>query len=422
MQLVLSNNRVIAHGENFLSFGGVVINTKTGVKYENATIAECDSCPSDIDKVGYEYHAGVFVPCAPFGKSNQGKLMIACKECATPRTWEDIDRVLLHDYQPISGLPVGAVGATNIIYCDNKFYAANGNELYVSADGYEWEYVTTLSFYINNMIGHKGRLVATSSSGDIYTSSDGVNWRLSFEESGTAYYYIASGNGVIVVMGDASKYVVSSDGETWTQNQVYSNCHNNPTITFNSAHNLFECVIGNSPSNEYIYCSSDGINWSTELNLTSINGYWEVAGCDLGVLAYYQNNIKFRLKGQSWSDETLPFNLQQIHSITSGNGKAVITANINNVLYSVLYSADLVTWTTAIMPYKAEWKSVVYANGMFIAVASDSSKCAISTDGVTWTAGTLEITNSEGVDIMKALLYEFTTLYGVAYQEGVNRA
>lgn len=84
MQLVLSNNRVIAHGENFLALGGVVINTETGAKHENATIAECDSCPSDIGEVGYEYHAGVFVPCAPYGKTEDGYIMVSC-ECGTPK-------------------------------------------------------------------------------------------------------------------------------------------------------------------------------------------------------------------------------------------------------------------------------------------------------------------------------------------------
>lgn len=81
MQLVLSNNRVIAHGENFIAMGGTVINTVTGVKYENATIAECEGCPSDIDSVGYEYHAGQFKPCAPYGKGS-GNIAVLCdKDC-----------------------------------------------------------------------------------------------------------------------------------------------------------------------------------------------------------------------------------------------------------------------------------------------------------------------------------------------------
>lgn len=86
MQLVLSNNRVVAYGENFLAMGGVVINTETGAKYDNATVAECEGCPSDIDSVGYEYIGGIFKPCAPFGKGNdKGYVMEVCSECATPR-------------------------------------------------------------------------------------------------------------------------------------------------------------------------------------------------------------------------------------------------------------------------------------------------------------------------------------------------
>lgn len=79
MQLVLCNNRVMAHGEGFLAMGGVVINPETGEKYEGATIAECDSCPSDIGKVGYEYRAGIFTPCAPYGKGD-GTIPVLCDD------------------------------------------------------------------------------------------------------------------------------------------------------------------------------------------------------------------------------------------------------------------------------------------------------------------------------------------------------
>ena len=84
MQLVLSNNRIIAHGENFLALGGVVINTETGDKFDNATIAECECAPSDIGQVGYEYHAGDFVPCAPFGVGT-GNVAVYCDGCKTPK-------------------------------------------------------------------------------------------------------------------------------------------------------------------------------------------------------------------------------------------------------------------------------------------------------------------------------------------------
>lgn len=86
-QLVLSGNRIIAHGEDcFLSMGGTVICPDTEKVYQNATLAVCEGgIPADIDEVGYEYHAGEFVPCAPFGKETEGTVPVLCNECKTIR-------------------------------------------------------------------------------------------------------------------------------------------------------------------------------------------------------------------------------------------------------------------------------------------------------------------------------------------------
>ena len=77
MQLVISGKRILTYGENFIAMGNVVVNPETGAKYNNATIAESACVPSDIDEVGYEYHAGEFIPCAPFGKGD-GTVPVLC--------------------------------------------------------------------------------------------------------------------------------------------------------------------------------------------------------------------------------------------------------------------------------------------------------------------------------------------------------
>ena len=54
-------------------------------------------------------------------------------------------------------------------------------------------------------------------------------------------------------------------------------------------------------------------------------------------------------------------------------------------------SPDAATWTmrdTATLDY-ALWDTIEYANGKFVAIASDAAKCATSTDGITWTMGTM---------------------------------
>lgn len=83
MQLVLSNNRVLAYSKSdiFISMGNTVVNIQNRKVYQNATIAECDCLPSDIDKVGYEYRNGQFVPCAPFGKGDGNVAVFCDKDC-----------------------------------------------------------------------------------------------------------------------------------------------------------------------------------------------------------------------------------------------------------------------------------------------------------------------------------------------------
>ena len=79
MQLVTIGNWVVSHGGEYIYFGGDVLCTSNGTVYPKATIVECENCPADIGTVGYEYHAGEFIPCAPFGKG-KGNIAVLCDE------------------------------------------------------------------------------------------------------------------------------------------------------------------------------------------------------------------------------------------------------------------------------------------------------------------------------------------------------
>lgn len=83
-QLVVSGNRILSYGEDcFLSMGGTVICPETSKVFQNATVVNCDYLPSDIDTVGYEYHAGEFVPCAPFGVGSGNVAVVCGEDCKT---------------------------------------------------------------------------------------------------------------------------------------------------------------------------------------------------------------------------------------------------------------------------------------------------------------------------------------------------
>lgn len=101
MKLVLSGNTVIGHGENLIPMGCTVIDTDSGKIYENATIAECENCPKDLDIIGYEYHAGVFVPCHPYGS------------LYTKKQFEDVMAYVLALISPEEPVYIYSVDITN---------------------------------------------------------------------------------------------------------------------------------------------------------------------------------------------------------------------------------------------------------------------------------------------------------------------
>ena len=90
------------------------------------------------------------------------------------------------------------------------------------------------------------------------------------------------------------------------------------------------------------------------------------------------------IAGVDWWETELPASANWF-SITYGNGKFVAVASSNRAAYST----DGITWTAATLQANVNWYSVTYGNGKFVAVAYNSNRAAYSTDGITWTAATL---------------------------------
>jgi len=72
-------------------------------------------------------------------------------------------------------------------------------------------------------------------------------------------------------------------------------------------------------------------------------------------------------------------------SVTYGNGKFVAVANGST---ATAYSTDGITWLTPGigLPSSTTWESVTYGNGKFVAIVNASTAAAYSTDGITWNA------------------------------------
>ena len=79
----------------------------------------------------------------------------------------------------------------------------------------------------------------------------------------------------------------------------------------------------------------------------------------------------------------------QWYSVCYGNGKYVTVSAYSNP-NNMAYSTDGISWTEGTMPNTEEdWYSVCYGNGKYVAIAYISDVYAYSTDGISWTQGTL---------------------------------
>ena len=79
----------------------------------------------------------------------------------------------------------------------------------------------------------------------------------------------------------------------------------------------------------------------------------------------------------------------QWYSVAYGDGKFVAVSWDSAGSDKAAYSTDGINWTASTMPSSAQWYSVTYGDGKFVAVARYSGKAAYSTDGINWTASTM---------------------------------
>ena len=94
--------------------------------------------------------------------------------------------------------------------------------------------------------------------------------------------------------------------------------------------------------------------------------------------------------GANWTQGTMPSSANW-SSVAWGNGRFVAIASGST---TAAYSFDGITWIASTTQAGAAWTNVRYGQGVFLAVASGTSTAMTTTDGVNWTSRTLSSTVS----------------------------
>jgi hypothetical protein len=178
-----------------------------------------------------------------------------------------------------------------------------------------------------------------------------------------------------------------------------------PSLPIQAGTNI---VIFKPGTNAFAYSSNDGTTWSNGNASTATYGFYTFAAYGSNtIIAGSHNSLNYNFYkssdfGNSWSNTgNIGLQTQLAQSIAYGNGKFMTTFSGQTV---AKISSDLGnTWTSVSLGNAYLWRQIVYGNGKWVSVSeySNPSLPAVaivsSDDGNTWTTTTLANLSWEGV-------------------------
>lgn len=264
-------------------------------------------------------------------------------------------------------------------YADNKFVATsrNGVAATLNASEESWTIQEGGQGSIIDFVYGNGKFVGVGSSGNIYTSENGLDWTSSASLLSTCYS-ITYGDGkfLVVSYSDTASFL-STDGINWERIEM-------PTGAWYATAYGDGKFVALSFNNDIGAYSVDGVNWTEFLLPTSAK--WRCmtyANNTFVTIASESDVALYSEDGIAWTSTVLPSSLNW-YSLTYGDGKFVTLPFDSDV---GAYSTDGVNWVGISMPKQEQWRAVAYGNETFVAIAYASDVVAYSHDGITWVEG-----------------------------------
>lgn len=224
-----------------------------------------------------------------------------------------------------------------------------------------------------------------------YISTDSITWTTASIPIINSFENIVYGNG---------RFVAVSYGPT-TQNVIYSSVNKDNVFywtrgTLPVASNWDSVAYGNerfvtvgrsggTPAPAAV--STNGITWTRSTMPGSAGQQWKVAygnGKFVAIINYSTTAVS--TNGITWTTGSIPIRFWQ--DVAYGNN---IFAAIDGSTGRAAYSTNGTAWTEVILPLTRSWRTLRYANNIFIGAAIGSTSDAIvtSTNGIVWATRTL---------------------------------
>ena len=261
----------------------------------------------------------------------------------------------------------------------------------------------------------KNLFVAVGNSGEVQTSSDGINWNTYNVGNNYNFYGICYSSEKNLFVAVGSKIATSSNAKEWNIIDI-SNLNG---ICYSEELNLFVAV-GYSGT---IVTSSDGINWTSRTSgvSTILNSICYSDDLNLLVAVGYSGRILTSSDGINWTTQTSGVT-QILNGIIYANNKFVTVGN--NA--TILTSSDGINWTSQISSGPSIIKGIAYSNDLELFIAIGGGYNIISKDGINWSEqivgnySTNAICYSTELNLFIMVGYGNQNIYILKSSDGIN--
>jgi hypothetical protein len=236
---------------------------------------------------------------------------------------------------------------------------------------------------------------------NIMTSTDGYNWiergqGLGYYNASCVCYGELSANNMYVIM--ANNYyeaLTSTNGINWVSTtSIGSNFWGGVCFGYDTSRNGLFVAVTYSGSTNSVATSSNGINWTLRYAVAntwrSVCYGYDTSGTGLFVAVSTSgtNRVMYSYNGITWTGVASANESAEWYSVCYGNGLFVAVANAGTG-NRVMTSSNGITWTSR-TAVSYSWRSVCYGNGLFTAVADVGfgQNAMTSSDGINWTLRT----------------------------------
>lgn len=259
-----------------------------------------------------------------------------------------------------------------------------------------WVLQTTPSTTLNSVAYGAGRYVAVGSSGNVITSLDGINWTTVASGNTQNWRIVRYANGIFCACNQNNStigFMTSPDGLVWTtrsipvSREVYNVAFGNGVWC--------ACLIRTGSNINILRSTNNAVSW-TEIStpqpttgfvnwtgLTYGNGTWVVSSnraINNNIMTSTDDGLTWTVQTKSTADASWV--------VEFGNGKFILST-ATTARYFI--STDGISWTAYLFPLNLGWRSLTYANGIWVAVGTTSStnSSVYSTDdGLSFTSKT----------------------------------